>query len=61
MGGVAKNNNQEIASNIKKEKYIVDFNDEEGGDTYHDINLAEEEGVAGNNNQEIATIIKKKL
>ncbi len=29
-GGVAKNNNQEIAANIEKEKYIVDFNDKEG-------------------------------
>ena len=47
-------NDQEIAANIEKEKYIVDFNDEEGGDTYHDINLAEEEGVAGFNNQEVA-------
>jgi hypothetical protein len=29
-GGVAKNNNQEIAANIEKEKYIVYFNDDEG-------------------------------
>ncbi len=29
-GGVAENNDQEISANIRKEKYIVDFNDEGG-------------------------------
>ncbi len=53
-GSFSKNNNQEIAANIEKEKYIVDFNDEEGDDTYNDINLAVGEGVAGYNNQEMA-------
>jgi len=52
-GGVAKNNNQEIATNIEK-KNIEYFNDEEGDDTYYDINLAVGEGVAGYNNQEMA-------
>ena len=52
--GVAGNNNQEIATNIEKQKYILDFNDDEGDDTYNDINLAVGEGNAGYNNQEMA-------
>ena len=57
-GGVSENNNQEIAANIEKEKYIVDFNDDDRGDTYNDINLAVGDGVAGNNNQEMAAQIE---
>ena len=61
---VAGNNNQEITTNIRKEKYILDFNYEgEKGvdkefnnlcnqdDAYDDVNLAVGEGVDGNNNQ----------
>ena len=56
-----------MAANIRKEKYIVDFNDEgekkmnnefnnfcNQDDTYDDVNLTVGEGVSGNNNQKIA-------
>ena len=66
-GGVAKNNDQRIAANIRGEEESVDFNDEGGkgvdnefnnlcdkDDTYDDADLVLGVGVAGKNNQKIA-------
>ena len=72
-GGVAGNNDQKIAANIRGEEDRVDLNDEgrkgvdnkfnnlcNKDDNYDDANLVVGEGVAENIDQEIAANIKKK-